>query len=391
MGSSPENAVSRQSKLTTPNAQAQRKNEPAYKEPAEWVQSRSAYPSPKEMSSRVAAQASRASGVKVALLVPLSGKQAPLGQAMVNAAQLAVFDIGGVGFELIPRDTKATGEGAVAALREAIGSGTNLIIGPLFAAEVAAVKPEAQSSGVNMLALSTDVSLAEPGAFVLGFAPAPQIERVVSYAAAHGAKRFAAVIPAGPYGQIASQAFVQAVKNVGGDLVASEKKENLGAVAAQKDQIDALFLPFGGAELRKIAEQLAAIGVDKNKTKILGTGLWDEPNIAGGQAFLMGGLYAAPEPEPRLRFMESYKKAYNQPPPRLATLAYDATALAAVLVQRGVSVDRSTLTNPVGFAGIDGIFRLTENGQIERGLAINEITNDEPRVVDPAPTAFTAR
>jgi hypothetical protein len=79
-------------------------------------------------------------------------------------------------------------------------------------------------------------------------------------------------------------------------------------------------------------------------------------------------------------------------PARLSSLAYDATALAAVLA-RSVTGDeqpytRSTLTNPRGFAGIDGIFRFRSDGLTERGLAVLEMQSGKARVVDPAPTAF---
>ena len=49
---------------------------------------------------------------KVALLVPLSGKHAGLGKALLNAAQMALFDVGYTNFELLPGDTKGTAEGA---------------------------------------------------------------------------------------------------------------------------------------------------------------------------------------------------------------------------------------------------------------------------------------
>lgn len=335
--------------------------------------------------------APRGALTKVALLLPLSGKSAPLGQAMSNAAQQAVFDIGTTGFELLPRDTKGTPEGAVQAARDALASGAELLIGPLFAADVAAVKPVVSSSGVNMLALSTDVSLAEPGAYVMGFAPTPQVERIVAYAAAQGLRRFAAVIPPGPYGQIVTKAFEKSVKQAGGTIVASETPVNIAALAAKKAEIDAIFLPFGGAELRKIAGQLQTAGFEKDSVRLLGTGLWDEPNVAEGQPLLVGGWFVAPEPDARQRFMDGYKESYGQAPPRLATLAYDATALAAVLARSGTRFDRLSLGNPSGFAGVDGLFRLKPDGQIERGLAVQEITPTGIKIVDPSPSTFSGR
>ena len=81
--------------------------------------------------------------VKVALLVPLSGANAELGKAMLEAAQLALFATGSDRLTLVPRDTGGTPDGAAGAARSAIGEGAQLILGPLLAAEVEAVKPVA--------------------------------------------------------------------------------------------------------------------------------------------------------------------------------------------------------------------------------------------------------
>ncbi|NTU76560.1 MAG: penicillin-binding protein activator [Alphaproteobacteria bacterium] len=326
--------------------------------------------------------------IQVALLLPLSGKNAALGQAMLNAAQLAVFDLAPSHFELMPRDTGASSESAALAAHDAISSGAQLLIGPLFAADVAAIKPIVQTSNINMLALSTDVSLAEPGAYVMGFAPTPQVERVVAYAAHQGAQRFAAVIPSGPYGALVKQAFETSVHQQGGSLVAMESPARLQTILAQKDQIDALLLPLGGHELRLAVSQLASAGLDPTKVHLLGTGLWDEAGLGRNLDLLVGGWYATAEPDSRETFIKTYAKTYGQEPPRLATLAYDATALAAVLAARGGRYDRAALTSPNGFSGLDGIFRLTPQGVAERGLAISEITPAGSKIIDPSPSTF---
>ncbi|MGE4350691.1 MAG: penicillin-binding protein activator [Bdellovibrionales bacterium] len=325
---------------------------------------------------------------KIGLLVPLSGRSAPLGQAMVNAAQLAVFDVGIQGFELMPRDSKGTSEGAIQATQDLITKGAQLIVGPLFAADVAAVKPFVQSAHINMLALSTDISLAAPGAYVMGFAPAPQVDRIVDYAVKQGLHSFAALIPSGPYGQLVAKEFEQAILSHKATLVTSQPLSNLAAIIEQKDAIDALFLPLGGGELRSTVAQLEAADFQPGHVRLLGTGLWDEPNLAQDHILLMGGWFAAPEPQTREHFLQSYQDTYGQKPPRLATLAYDATALAAVLARSGMTYDESSLTLPAGFAGLDGLFRLKANGQIERGLAVLEVGDTENRVIDPSPTSF---
>lgn len=334
--------------------------------------------------------------VKVAILLPLTGKDAALGQAMLNAAQQAVFDIADSRFELMPRDTGTGESGAAAAARDAIASGAQLLIGPLFAVTIPAVHTIAQAASLNMLTLSTDVSRAAPDVFVMGFAPDAQVERVVRFAAAHGSRHFAALIPGNAYGSLVNEAFQDAVLHDGGTVVAVETYDparhdsaaHIRSLAARRGQIDTLFLPEGGADLNLIAGQLTGAGFDNRAVRLLGTGLWDVPDLARQAGFLAGGWYAASDPAARRNFTAGYAKTYGREPPRLATLAYDATALAAVLAKRNMPYDADSLTNPNGFSGLDGIFRLTPDGFVERGLAVIEAAPAGPRTIDPAPKVF---
>jgi ABC-type branched-subunit amino acid transport system substrate-binding protein len=274
-----------------------------------------------------------------------------------------------------------------------------LIIGPLFAADVAAVKPIAQGAGLQILPLSTDTSLAERGVYVMGHAPGAQVDRVISYAVSHGAHNFAALVPSSPYGVLVGREFLNAVAMNGGNVTAYENydpaapdsSDRVKGLLAQREQIDAVFLPEGGADLKKILDQMAAEGFTTAHTHLLGTGLWDVPGFGRQSPLLVGALYAAPDPAVRRNFTASYASAYGQEPPRLATLAYDATALAAVLAKHGGRYDEAALTNPNGFAGLDGIFRLTSTGAVERELAVNQVTADGASVVDPSPTSFVAK
>jgi ABC-type branched-subunit amino acid transport system substrate-binding protein len=337
--------------------------------------------------------------VKAAILLPLTGRNAALGQAMLNAAQQAVFDTAGANFELQPRDTAGEG-GAEGAARTAVDNGAQLIIGPLFASDIPAVKMVAQNAGLEMLTLSTDTSLAEHGVYVMGLAPGAQVERVMSYAAAHGAHHYAALVPNNPYGALVGQVFQQSAAQKNGVIIDYETydpnapqdlADHVKNLAMQLDQVDALFLPESGSDLKAITDQLSASGFSASHTHILGTGLWDVPGLGNQNPLLVGAWYAAPDPAARKNFIAAYAAAYGQEPPRLTTLAYDATALAAVLAKRGGRFDDAALTNPNGFAGLDGIFRLLPNGSVERALAVDEVTKDSARVIDPAPTSFVGQ
>ena len=103
--------------------------------------------------------------------MPLSGPNAELGKAILDAAQLALFETGGDQLTLVPRDTGGTADGAANAARSAVGDGAGLILGPLLAAEVEAVKPIAADAHLNVIAFSTVTDLAGGNTFLMGFLP----------------------------------------------------------------------------------------------------------------------------------------------------------------------------------------------------------------------------
>lgn len=340
-----------------------------------------------------------AAKTRVALVLPLSGVNAALGNAMLDAAQMALYDVADDNFELLPLDTKGTAQGAAAAAQAAVAAGAKLIIGPLIAAEVAAVKPVAHAAGIPVLAFSTSTPLAGDDTYLMGFLPNQDIARITAFARAKGAAKFAVLAPRTPYGEVAVAALREAVEAQQASLgeidffdpAAPDLSTAVKGFAAAAQGADAVLLPEGGAPLKALAPLLPYYGIDPQKVHFLGTGLWDEPGL-GSEPALDGGWYAAPPPAARADFEKRFHEIYRHPPPRLATLAYDATALAAVLAHgdRGPDFSAAALTNPSGFAGLDGIFRLRANGLIERGLAVLEVEHDGDKVIDPAPQTFQA-
>jgi hypothetical protein len=152
---------------------------------------------------------------------------------------------------------------------------------------------------------------------------------------------------------------------------------------------DALLLPEGGETLKQIARRLKQAGIGAPQVRLLGSGLWDDPSIAGEPA-LSGGWFAASPPELRREFETRFQSTYNHPPPRLASLAFDAAALASVLAKAGGNAPftHDSILNPSGFTGVDGLFRFTPQGLVQRGLAVIEVQPQGNIVVSPAPHDF---
>jgi len=336
--------------------------------------------------------------VRVGVILPFSNASPAtraLAGAMLKAAELALYDSDNRDVVLMTADDSANPAEAASAANRLLNQGAEVIIGPLFAGSVKAVAPLAQDRGVPVLAFSTDRTVAGKGVYLLSFQPQNEVTRVVTYAASQGHKNFAALIPRTSYGDVTERAFREAVTTSGGTITAVEKfSPGSGAAMDQtsaiaKSNADAVFIAQGGTMLRTIAPTLTYNGVDPDKVKLLGTGLWDDFAITKEPA-LKDGWFAAPAPNADSHFINRYRQTFGGAPPQLATLAYDAVSLVALLAS-GPAYHRFTdaaLTDPNGFSGIDGIFRFSADGSLDRGLAILAVRPGGFDVINPAPTTF---
>ena len=336
--------------------------------------------------------------VRVGIILPFDSGGAgvrALAGAMLKAAELSLYDSKKRDIVLMTADEGASPDAAAAAAKKLLDQGAEIILGPLFGPSVAAVAPVARDRGVPVIAFSTERRVAGQGVYLLSFLPQAEVNRVVGYAAQQGHHSFAAMLPATPYGDVVADAFSNAVKTAGGTSVDVERfQPDPGAVmapaaAVAKSNADAILIAQGGNVLRAIGPSLAFNGLDPAKVKLLGTGLWDDPSIAR-EGTLSGGWFAAPAPDADDAFNAHYHETFGSNPPQLASLAYDAVSLVALL-SSGPPYHRFTpaaLTDPNGFSGVDGIFRFHADGTSERGLAVLEVGSDGFHVISPAPRTF---
>jgi len=338
--------------------------------------------------------------VRIALILPLTaqGNAGLAAQSMKNAAEMALAEFKVSNVQLLVKDDGGSPQGAQGAAQQAISEGAEIIVGPLFAQSVSAVGQVARSRNIPVIAFSTDASVAARGVYLLSFLPETDVRRIVSYAASRGKRSFAALMPDNAYGTVVEAAFQQEVARHGGRVVVLEKyphdanqtAEAVRRVAQAASQIDSIFIPDSPDTVPQVAQALAANGVDIKRVQLLGTGLWGDDTRISSEKLLDGGWYPSPEQTGFRNFSGRYRARYGQDPVRTATLAYDAVALVAALVKtQGMQrFSEQVLTNPSGFAGIDGVFRFRPEGTNERGLAVLRVTPSGGQVVSPAPKSF---
>lgn len=344
--------------------------------------------------------------MKIALLLPLSGmgETAAVAKSMKQAAEMALFEVNNPSVQLVTKDSGGTAAGARAAADAAVKEGAEIILGPLLSQSVVGAAPVAARTGVPIMAFSNNTPLAGDGVYLLSFLAEMEVDRIVSFAASRGKRRFAALIPDNAYGNAVEPAFRSAVARAGGRVAIVERyppaangmlgptKRIVEAIKRGEVElapVDALLLPGGQEALPQIGPVIAYSGLDTAKVKLLGTGAWDFPSIGRDNAFL-GGWYPSPDPSAWRTFAERFAKTFGTAPPRLASVAYDAVGMALSLSTNpaGARFTQANLTRPQGFTGVDGIVRFGESGLSERGLAVLEVQRFGSAVIDPAPSSF---
>jgi ABC-type branched-subunit amino acid transport system substrate-binding protein len=336
--------------------------------------------------------------VRVGVLLPFDNATAntrALAKAMMHAAELALYDSGNTNIVLMTAEDSGTPGDSAAAAQKLLDQGAEVIVGPLFSASVNAVAPLARDRGVPVIAFSTDRSVAGNGIFLLSFQPQTEVRRIVAYAVSQGHTKIGAMIPQTPYGEVVEAVFREAVQENKATLCDVEHFDpNKGALADQaaalaKADCDSIFVPATGSLLRGVVQTFSYASIDLAKVKLLGTGLWYEPSTLK-ESLLTGAMFAAPQPSNDDAFNAKFRQTFGSEPPQLAPLAYDAVSLVALLANN-TPYHRFTLralTDPNGFAGVNGIFRFRQDGSVERGLAVLSVDATGFTVTSPAPTTF---
>ena len=157
---------------------------------------------------------------RVALLLPLTGPDAEVGQSIANATTLALLDTRNSNIRMTSYDTAL---GVDAAVRKAVADGNKLILGPLRSDDVIAVANVAAPAKVPVVSFSNDIGAAGRNVFLMGHLPNQSIDRVVKYAMAKGQSRFGGIVSKDVYGQRALSNITNSVRAAGGTLVSIQE------------------------------------------------------------------------------------------------------------------------------------------------------------------------
>jgi ABC-type branched-subunit amino acid transport system substrate-binding protein len=353
-----------------------------------------------------------AESFRVAMLLPLSGKFAETGNGMKNAAMMAVGDLDNNNVVLQFYDTLGTTSGARIAVENAVNAKSNLILGPLLSEEVAAISSVTKDKNIPVISFSTAPSVLQGGVYTLGLLNEEQIDRIVRYAVEKGRTKLAVVLPdsqsginmyksamraAGAYGATVVKVgfyppetmdFTGLVTSMAGakKVAASQAKAGENAEYVAVD-FDALLVPEYGNRLKSITSMFSFYDIAAPDVLFFGTSVWANTNLSK-ETELYGAAYPVMSTERQNAFAQKYKDMFGEKPNSLNIFAYDAVALATSLARKDRNNLDAAITNPDGYFGMSGAFRIFANGKSEHGLDIVRVTAGGQRVVENAPQKF---
>jgi len=359
--------------------------------------------------------------IKVALLLPLSGKNKELGWSIYNSATLSLFDNDlAHKIELVLFDSKETAQENQKAFKDVIDSKIKVVIGPVFSNNTLSIEKMARDNDITVISLSNNHELlnkttSDGGIFVGGILLESQIDKIVNYSMDRGKLNFAIIAPSNQYGKIATEYLKKFVRARDGNFItsefyetnnrdldrASERVINSFGVPTKSKNRDTSYLsdydriypqviliPESGKQLSKVVNSLNKFNKDERDFQLIGTSQWDDLSTLN-DINLLGSWFPAPEDSRFRIFEKNYYNTFGKFPPRISSIAYDAVlAISKILENKNnLKINFTDFTDynidsKNGFEGIDGVFRFLPNGAVQRNLAVLQVGNGKFETLD---------
>ena len=365
---------------------------------------------------------------RVGMLLPLTGVDSKYGQGLKKASMIALNDINNPNLVLQYYDTKSTPAGARIASENAINQRSDLIIGPLKSAEVQAISSETIYQGIPVIAFSTTQEVLQPTVYTLGLLVEEQVDRIITYAAEKGRKRFALLLPDNNTGGAVARAAVKSTQKNNVELTVigfyqpgtsdfseiakqmtnygkrharvAQVKNKLQVAANNGDEqaqkalkrletseglgdvgFDALIIPESGSKLTAAIAMFAYYDALYPQVQFLGTYVWEGSKL-NNEATFYKSLYPTVNQHNSTPFANQYYATFGERPSNLYALAYDAVSIANKLSYMDKNHINENITTEEGFETLNGRIRFFNDGTNQHALDVVEVQAKGNEVVD---------
>lgn len=331
-------------------------------------------------------------GLKIGLILPLSGKYSKFGQAtfqgMECAAGLKAPCTNSVPVQLVVRDDGGEPTKAAQAVESLVnGEKVDVIVGPLSSASALAAANKAQELGVVMISLAQKEGIPEVGDKIFRFSLTPdqQARALLAYATKKWKKANLGVFyPKNKYGEVFLTKFKESAPNYGAKVSAEASYQNSGQAQSGIRNLkfsvsqstpsaplgfNAIFIPDSYRAILNLLPQLANAGL--SEMPLMGTNAWNDPKLAQGAGGQLGesvflDIYFKDSTRPHVKkFVSEYSQAYGQAPTTLEAMGYDIVRFLGEMAARKKIKDRdqvrSALVSISDYEGVSGLRAFASN------------------------------
>lgn len=336
--------------------------------------------------------------IKIGGIGPLTGEQASYGISTQNGAQIAVDEINAAGgvngkqLELLFEDDECNEQKSVNAYNTLMDKGVTAIVGSVTSACSIAVSAVSQQDGI--LQITPSGSAAEctstPNAFRICFTDPLQGQTMAQYIIDEGLSKVAIIYNNGDeYSKGIHDAFALKLEELGGEIVCDESytkgdvdfKTQLTKI--QSSGADCIFLPIYYADVAKISEQAASLGLS---LPYFGCDGWDGviKQLNGDTKNIEGAIFLTPfvvtdTNEKVQNFVKVYNELTGADPDQFAADGYDAVyAIKAAIEQTNGDLSNEALVGAmtqITVNGLTGDMTFDENGEPNKSTKVAVIEN----------------
>lgn len=299
----------------------------------------------------------------IKLFLPLSGPHQNIGNSMLKAVMMAMYDSGS-NYQVDPTDTLSRNFGAEDLQQDKFSQKYKVILGPLYYGDTKLVIPYAKSLNLQLMSFSNNAQLAQNGVFVVGLTPDVQLEKIVSFASAEEKiDNYFLLLPENQFGD----SLVKATKKLESKFMnlsfrvyiysdlqnLEEQFYNLANDLHNVSSLsNAIIFPEGGDSLRVFTDLYGKIGRTIEKVKLFGFDNWLDSNIYDS---LISDSYIVSKNDREYEvFVNRYHKINKAKPNYLTYQAYCAARVVFKLLAEHEDITRNDiLHNDTGWLDFD--------------------------------------
>ena len=362
---------------------------------------------------------------QIGVLLPLTGEKKNIGLTILKALEIGIFQNSNSNIDLVIKDTKADPLETIKVFNELLSMKIENFIGPLFSSSLLAIEDTVLISKVKVFALTNNTVMANKNIWVFGVDPQQQAKKISNFAIKEGIEKLALLLPNSEYGYLILETVKSTLKKSGLELERIEFFDNnieSQEVAAKniskgfgeyyeainmiknkevdKDKkleeeksleidkpFEGVLIAASGQNLTVLASQLQYNGVNPKDVSYLGMSSWEKNSILREPA-LDGGFFSTTSDRYQKNVKKIYKIHFKEDMTNISMLAYDILALLSINLKDHKKINTINLINEEGFIGLRGLFRLKENGIVERAFQIKKIKNKKFYTYKKAPENF---